>query len=802
MSSRLWRKLDRSTVSAAPQRARGGFFVPALYAAAVFASATLLFMVQPMFARMVLPLLGGSPAVWNTTVVFYQVTLLAGYAYAHLTTIWLDRRRQVALHAVMLLAPFLALPLAVPAGWSPPTADNPIPWLLALLLAAVGAPFFVVSTSSPLLQSWFARTNHRAAADPYVLYAASNAGSMLALISYPLLVEPYLRLQQQSWLWAAGYGMLVVLMLGCAAIVWRVSPTTNHPFDTAVPERVEGQGWRPPTTDEGRTTDDATRNTQHAIRNTAPSLTMSRRLRWMLLAAVPSSLMLSVTTYLSTNIAPIPLLWIIPLALYLLTFILVFAGKPILPHRAMIRGLPIVLLPLAIVICAQATQPIWMLIALHLATFFVATMVCHGELAADRPPPRQLTEFYLWMSIGGAIGGMFNALLAPLLFTTVVEYPLALVLACLLLRTKDQRPRTKDGEHTDVRRSSFVVRPLWLDLGLPLAVGALVAGLILGTRAAGLPSGPLSYGLVFGLPALLCFGFSRRPVRFALSIAAIFAAGALYTSDQGLVLHAERSFFGIHRVLLDPSGRFHMIAHGGTLHGRQSLDPARRREPLSYYTASGPIGQVVAASSGVHERRRVAVIGLGAGSLACYSQPGQAWTFYEIDPSVERIAREPAYFTFLRDCAPGAGVVLGDARLALLHAADQSYDLMVLDAYSSDSTPVHLITREALALYHAKLAPGGVLAFHISNQYLDLKPVLGDLARDAGLTALFQDDLVLDPDEAARGKSASQWVIMARDRADFGALAGDGRWRPLEGRPGTAVWTDDFSSILSVLRWR
>jgi hypothetical protein len=781
-------QLDQAAAAGAPPRVRVGLYVPALYAITVFVSATLLFTVQPMFARMVLPLLGGSPAVWNTTVVFYQVALLAGYAYAHLTTTWLDQRRQVGLHAALLLAPFLALPIVVPAGWSPPTAANPIPWLLALLLVAVGAPFFVVATSSPLLQSWFSRTNHRAAANPYVLYAASNAGSMLALISYPLLVEPYLRLQQQSWLWAAGYGLLVLLMLGCAAVVWSAARTEI---------REPGTGTSRPS--EARDQLQQTANYRRLTRDSSSPLTLSRRLRWMLLAAVPSSLMLSVTTYLSTNIAPIPLLWIIPLALYLLTFILVFAGRPILPHRAMVRGLPIVLLPLVIVICAQATQPIWMLITLHLATFFIAAMVCHGELAADRPPPRQLTEFYLWMSIGGALGGMFNALLAPLLFTTVVEYPLMLVLACLfaspwsVVRSQLQRI-TDNGQRTmDYRR-------LWLDLGLPLAIGALVAGLILATRAAGLPSGPLIYGLVFGVPTLICFGFSRRPLRFALCIAAIFTAGALYTSDQGQVLHAERSFFGIHRVLLDPSGRFHVIAHGGTLHGRQALDPARKREPLSYYYANGPIGQVFAADDGA--RGRVAVIGLGAGSLACYSRPGQAWTLYEIDPSVERIARDPAYFTFLRDCAPNAGVVLGDARLSLVHAADQGYDLMVLDAYSSDSTPVHLITREALALYRAKLAPGGLLAFHISNQYLDLKPVLADLARDAGMVARSQDDLVLDPADAARGKSASQWVIMARDSADFGALAADPRWRPLEGQANAAVWTDDYSSILSVLRWR
>jgi SAM-dependent methyltransferase len=770
MSFRPWRKLDDPTAVAGARHEHTGALL-ALFATTMFVSATLLFVVQPMFARMVLPLLGGSPAVWNTNVVFYQVVLLAGYAYAHLSAARLNRRRQAALHLALLLVPLLALPIAVPAGWSPPTDANPVPWLLALLLVAVGGPFFVVASTSPLLQYWFAGTRHRAAADPYFLYAASNAGSMLALLGYPLLVEPRLRLGAQSWLWSAGYLLLCVLMLFCALVAWRTAGN-----------------------DEGRRTKDEGRRAAAAQPIAEAQPLIRRRLRWALLAAVPSSLMLSVTTYLSTNIAPIPLLWVVPLALYLLTFILVFAGRPILPQLVVVRALPIVLLPLVIVICAGATQPIGLLIGLHLTAFFVATMVCHGALAADRPAPRQLTEFYLWMSAGGALGGMFNALLAPLLFNTVIEYPLALVLACLLLPTNHQE-HAKDG------RWPFVGGRLWLDLALPLGLGALVVALILGLHAAGVPPGPLSYGLSFGVPALVCFSFSRRPLRFALGVAAIFAAGALYTSDQGQVLHAERSFFGLHRVLLDTTGRYHVIAHGGTLHGRQALDPARAREPLSYYYASGPIGQVFAGTQGTRERPRVAVIGLGAGSLACYKRPGQEWTFYEIDPSVERIARDPAYFTFLRDCAPEAPVVLGDARLSLVRAPDGAYDLIVLDAYSSDSTPVHLITREALALYRAKLAPGGLLAFHVSNQYLDLKPVLGALAEDAGLAALFQDDLAIAPDEQARGKSASQWVLLARDQADFGTLATDPRWQPLAGA-GAAVWTDDFSSILSVLRWR
>ncbi|MFL5806847.1 MAG: spermidine synthase [Roseiflexaceae bacterium] len=781
MPLRLRHQPGQPAIPASPSSTWAGAPVLLIYTATMFISAALLFMMQPMFARMVLPLLGGSPAVWNTTVVFYQMLLLAGYVYAHIMTTWLSRRWQVALHMALLLVPLAALPIAIPASWSPPTAENPIPWLLALLLVAVGAPFFVVSASSPLLQSWFAGTRHRVAPDPYFLYAASNAGSMLALVSYPLLIEPELRLNQQSRLWTSGYILLVLLMLACAALVWHAS---RWPV-AADPSRQPGD-HRPATTGPIRTS-------------------IRRRLRWALLAAVPSSLMLSVTTYLSTNIAPIPLLWIVPLALYLLTFILAFAGRPLLSHTVMSRALPMVLLLLAIVICAQATQPIGMLLLLHLLTFVVVAMVCHGELAADRPPAQQLTSFYLWIAAGGALGGMFNVLLAPLLFTTVVEYPLALVLACLLLRPEaliggpsQPTANSMPGAVATAPAGLNTFRPLLLDIALSLGLGALVATLLLATRAAGLRPGPLSYGLVFGLPALLCFSFSRRPRRFALAVAAFFAAGALYTSDQGQVLHAERSFFGIHRVLRDPSGQFHIIAHGGTLHGRQSLDPARSREPLSYYTAGGPIGQVFAAGA----RQRVAVVGLGAGSLACYYRPGQEWTFYEIDPSVERIARDPAYFTFLRDCAPDTSVVLGDARLALARASGSNYDLIVLDAYSSDSTPIHLLTREALALYRDRLAPGGMLAFHISNQYLDLKLVLTALARDAGMVSLYQDDRVVSLDEVARGKNASQWVIMAPERANFGALADDPRWQLLDVPPDAAVWTDDFSSILSVLRWR
>jgi hypothetical protein len=480
------------------------------------------------------------------------------------------------------------------------------------------------------------------------------------------------------------------------------------------------------------------------------------------------------------------LLWVIPLAIYLLTFVLVFARKRVIPHLLMIRAFPILLLPLLIIIISQINRPLELLIPLHLTLFFVITMACHGALANDRPSAQRLTEFYLWISIGGALGGIFNALLAPIIFDTVAEYPLMLTLAALL---------TLNADDVHVRNK--------LDFILPLVLGSIVAGLILGLQAISIVSSPLQFGIAFGLPTLFCFSFSRRPLRFGLGIGAILLASTLYVSNQGRVLYTERSFFGVHRVLLlNQDGRYHALLHGTTLHGLQNFDSARRqREPLSYYYPTGPIGQVFEALGGQDAPRSVGAVGLGVGSIACYSQPGQEWTFYEIDPLVERIARNPRFFTFLQDCAPGAEVVLGDARLSLVYAPDAHYDLLILDAYSSDSIPLHLLTREALALYLDKLAPHGILAFHISNRYLGLIPVLANLSRDAGLVSYDQKDSVLSEEDRKLGKTGSQWVIMARETADLGKLAADPRWTSLKDQPHAAVWTDDFSSILNVLRW-
>ncbi len=504
----------------------------ALYTATIFLGAALLFLLQPMFARLVLPLFGGSPAVWNTAMVFFQAVLLAGYAYVHASLRWLGPRRQPLVHLPLMLLPFAVLPVAVGAGWTPPADANPAAWLLALLTASIGLPFFVVSTSSAVLQGWFAATDHPRARDPYFLYAASNAGSMLALLVYPALLETHFTLSQQSALWSWGYGVLVVLTAGCARQLHR--RTAGNPTIHAEPKSS------PPIGPDSR-----------------------QRLRWVVLSFLPSSLLLGVTAHLSTEVAAIPLMWVVPLALYLATFVLAFARHPLVPAGLPRRIYPILLVALVLLFNLQATEPVWGLSLLHLAVFFFAALLCHGQLATHRPDAANLTEFYLWLALGGALGGLFNGLLAPMLFNAVVEYPLALVLTAALA-LGPAMARWSDG--------------LW-----PLALGIGVAGIFwfLG------PNGSVAPQIVFGLGAVACFLFSRRPLRFALGAAALLLAGQTYDGQRGRLLYRERSFFGVHRITTDASGHFHQLLHGKTLHGRQSLDPTRRREALTYYHATG-----------------------------------------------------------------------------------------------------------------------------------------------------------------------------------------------------------------------
>lgn len=748
-----------------------------LFSTTLFVSAGLLFCVQPLIAKMILPLLGGVPAVWNTCMVFFQAELLVGYLYAYFVTRWLGARGQTCLHLLLLALPLLVLPISLPRDLvdAGPGDVEPVFWQLRLLLLTTGLPFFVVATSAPLLQKWFAGTGTVSGRDPYFLYAASNLGSMVALLAYPFVLETSFDQEDQAHLWHAGYGLLFALTAGCAIAVWRAPPVTKSHFDSLP-----------------------------SLPSDSPSV--ARRLRWVALTLVPSSALLGVTTFITTDLASIPLLWVMPLALYLLSFILVFARRPLIPHGQMLRLFPVTVLLGAIVLLDTVILSVAQLISFTWIILFVVAMVCHGELAADRPTSRYLTEFYLWMSLGGVLGGAMNALLAPVVFRTgIVEYPLALVLACLLLPARDHR----DG-----------IRLRVLDLLLPVGVATLTWTLITILRAISDEPTLLGTTVMFVILTVVCYSFTDRPLRFGLAVGAMMLTVNQMPLRGGRTLFAERNFFGVVRVQDESDGRFRGLVHGNTVHGRQRLTPDGRpepnAEPLSYYHPTGPAGEIFS----LYNRRaapdyrpkphepsplpaRVAVAGLGIGTLAAYAKPGQDWTFYEIDPTVILVAKDPKFFTYLTDSRASAiRIRLGDARLQLKNA-EEKYGLIVLDAFSSDSIPVHLLSLQALDLYLSKLAPGGILAFHISNRYLELEPLLGDLAgARPPLVCYCWTDTAITPEEDAKGKGASQWVVMARAPADLGNIPHEKRWERIEPRPDARVWTDGFSDVLRVVRWR
>ncbi len=720
-----------------------------IFAAALFAGSFLLFLVEPMVAKAVLPVLGGAPMVWNTCVVFFQGALLVGYAYAYVAARFVDVRQHAIAHVMLLALPMASFPFLIATRPAPPSA-NPALWLLLWLTTAIGLPFFALSTGASVLQHWFARTDHAGSRDPYFLYGASNLGSLLALAAYPTVIEPLLPLRVQSRWWTVGYAMYIGLVGGCAVIVrLRARYTPRAAAATA---------------DERR----------------GAATTAARRARWLLLAFAPSSLMLAVTSYITTDVASVPLLWIVPLAIYLVTFIVAFGAAAARGRAIAAKGVPIAVVLLAICMVAQIRGPLTLVLPLHLLAFGLLALHCHGALAADRPEPARLTEFYFWISAGGMIGGLFNVLVAPLVFSTIVEYPLVVVLACAL---------------APLAPLAWTRRALLLDALCVLGVGAIVVAAPTLLRHALGPTAALLVGVAAA--AVVAFGQRKRSVRFAGAVGALLLAHAWLGGTGDQVLHAERTFFGVYRVIEDGGGRYRALAHGTTLHGMQSLDPARGAEPLTYFHRTGPFGQAFAALPHAATAKHVAVVGLGIGTLAAYATEGQQWTFYEIDPAVERIARDTRYFSFLERCADQCRVVLGDARLSLASAPEGAYDLLVLDAFSSDAIPMHLMTDEAFSVYLSRLAPGGVIAFHISNRHLELGPLVARLAAWHGLTSLEETDR-----SVAEGKTQSRWVVVARTRDDLGALARDARWAPSARAADAPLWTDDFSNIISVLNLR
>jgi len=738
------------------------FFVPT-----IFVSAWLLFLVQPLFAKMALPLLGGTPNVWNTALVFFQAVLLLGYLYAHLLSRFVPLRLQLGLHALVLALAFVVLPLGIDAVWRDPPAEAPTIWLFTLFGACVGLPFFAISANAPLLQRWFVHSGHAQAHDPYFLYGASNLGSAIALLAYPALIEPLLTLRGQSWLWTGVYAALAVMIVVCGLIT------------------AGGRGVlaaAPGARDDGK------------------AVTWNQRLQWIGLAFVPSGLLLSVTAFITTDLVAIPLLWVVPLLLFLLSFVFVFARKPLIKHAWMLKAQAPLLIAAALVTFIFASSgAVWMM-GVVLAAFFVTAMVCHGELVQRRPAARHLTGFYLWISVGGVLGGAFTALAAPLLFSSVYEFPLLLVVAALL------RPRAAQPALPD-RKRSFLAQPRLADIGMPAL--CVLAALTLDPEIPEVTHFEAAAILtVLALCGITVVSGFKRPLRLALGLGALIVFGheAVYWFKQEERLYAGRSFFGVYKVTRTGDGRYTLLTHGTTIHGVQSTKPSERRKQHTYYHGEAGIGRIFAAAA---ERgltfARVGAVGLGAGEIACYRREGERWSFFEIDPLVVRIARDRRFFHFVSDCAPKARMVVGDGRLTLAREPNRAFDMLILDAFSSDAIPIHLLTREAFKIYLAKLRRGGVLAIHLSNRYIDLKPVVAALAQDAGLAGAV---LAHDVEGRLRDNAyttSSTWVALAHTPQalarylDHGRAAGP-HWKDLARWRGRRLWTDDYAHVLGTLR--
>jgi hypothetical protein len=689
-----------------------------------------------MFARMATPLLGGAPAVWNVSLVCFQAALLAGYGYAHLLSRIRSGRTQMIVHALVLLAGFACLPLRITDLMGEPDANNPVWWLIGTFAVSIAPPFAALSATAPLVQQWYARSGLPDAADPYHLYAASNLGSLIGLAAYPLAIEPFAPLAAQSSGWMAGYA---VLALGLLYAGWTVSQGSAS-------------------TGEARATGAA-----------AP--TWTQRLHWLALAFVPSSLLVGVTSHITTDVAAAPFLWAPPLMIYLVTFVIAFSKKPVVPHSVAMIVSPIAAAFVALMLTRILNLPLPLAMAADFLALFAIALACHGGLNARRPAARHLTQFYLVMSLGGVLGGAFNALLAPVIFDNVFEYPLMLVAGLALLSLGQPR----------------LGRPVLIFL----AASALALFIALGLDAAGIAIPPLlTFALLF-IPIAAVIVSRRAHLGAAAALAAATVIG--WTLSPLAPSWSDRSFFGVVKVVEAPEAGMRMMMHGTTLHGMQAISGDTLR-PLTYYAPQTPIGQAFGLySPGAH---RVGVVGLGTGSSACFANPSQDWTFFEIDPLVVDVATDPKHFSFMSSCAPDARIVIGDARIKL--AADPArFDLMLLDAFSSDTVPTHLLTREAMELYLERLGSDGVLVFHVTNRHLELSQVVGRVVAATGAHALFQSYHPTQAESDA-GITRSDVVLISPSSAALDRARATGRWTEVKA-DGARPWTDDYSNIIGAM---
>jgi hypothetical protein len=674
-----------------------------LYACTIFTSAFLLFLVQPIVAKQILPWFGGSAAVWTTCLVFFQVALLAGYAYSDFTTRKLKPRAQIMLHIALLIASIAMLPVIPDASWKPTGNEDPGLRILGLLLATIGLPYFLLATTGPLVQAWFARTFPLGTV--YRLFALSNLASMLALISYPFALETWVATAVQAYTWSAGYALFAIL---CAAsAIYSLgnagTPEAVNPVITAIKDDADD----------------------------APAPSRFDLVLWLALSAMGSWLLLAITNYVTQNIASIPFLWLAPLTLYLLTFILCFESDGWYQR-------PVLLGPLAVILgfCAwglqtsQVTLEIKIAIPLYLTGLFMCCMFFHGELAKLRPAPRYLTLFYLMVALGGALGGMFVGLIAPRIFPTYYELGLGFVLSAILAAVT-------------LHKTPFFV---WIN-------AVALAG--------------------------VCGFFWNKQIEQLKQDTRVMVRdfyGTLRTKDTG----PETSEDAVRRLI-----------HGVILHGEQYLKPERRSEPTTYY---GPDSGVALAIKNINpENQSVGVIGLGAGTLAVWGKPGDTYHFYDINPQVIEIAQSE--FTYLKDSKAGIEISLGDARLSLEREAPHNFDVLAVDAFSSDSIPVHLITREAMAVYLKHVKPGGAVVFHVTNRFLKLAPVVKQIADSLGLYSA----LIVDEAEETNF-SKTDWIIVTRDKALIESDAIVKKASEIDKIPGLRLWTDDFNNLFQILK--